>query len=38
VITTEQTSEQSIGEAIEEMARLDFMRESPLALPMETAL
>ena len=38
VITTEQTSEQSIGEAIEEMSRLDFMREAPLALPMETAL
>ena len=38
VITTEQTSEQSIGEAIEEMSRLDFMREAPLALPLETAL
>jgi homoserine dehydrogenase len=38
VITTEQTSEQSIGEAIEEMSSLDFMREAPLALPMETAL
>jgi homoserine dehydrogenase len=38
VITTEQTSEQSIGEAIEEMSNLDFMREAPLALPMETAL
>ena len=38
VITTEVTSEQSIGEAIEEMSRLDFMREAPLALPMETAL
>ena len=38
VITTEVTSEQSIGEAVEEMSRLDFMREAPLALPMETAL
>jgi homoserine dehydrogenase len=38
VITVEQTSEQSIRDAVEEMARLDFMREAPLALPMETAL
>jgi homoserine dehydrogenase len=38
VITTGQTSEQSIGEAMEEMSSLDFMREAPLALPMETAL
>ena len=38
VITTEQTSEQLIGEAVEEMSHLDFMREAPLALPMETAL
>src|SRR3954447_25414730 len=38
VITTEQTTEQSIREALEEMARLDFMTEAPLALPMETAL
>src|SRR3954453_3734616 len=38
VITVEETSEQSICEAVEEMARLDFMREAPLALPMETAL
>jgi homoserine dehydrogenase len=38
VITTEQTTEQSISEAIEEMSRLDFMREAPLALPLETAL
>jgi len=36
--TTEQTSEQAIGEAIDEMSNLDFMREAPLALPMETAL
>jgi hypothetical protein len=34
----EPTSEQSIREAVEEMAQLDFMREAPLALPMETAL
>ena len=30
--------EQSIREAVEEMSQLDFMREAPLALPMETAL
>ena len=38
VITVEPTSEQSIRDAVEEMSRLDFMREAPLALPMETAL
>jgi homoserine dehydrogenase len=38
VITVEETSEQSIREAVDEMSRLDFMREAPLALPMETAL
>ena len=38
VITVEQTSEQSIREAVEEMSQLDFMREAPLARPMETAL
>jgi len=38
VITVEPTSEQSVREAVEEMARLDFLREAPLALPMETAL
>ena len=38
VITVEPTSEQSIREAAAEMARLDFMLEAPLALPMETAL
>ena len=38
VITVEQTSEQSIRDAVEEMSQLDFMREAPLALPMETAL
>jgi homoserine dehydrogenase len=38
VITVEQTSERSIRDAVEEMSKLDFMREAPLALPMETAL
>ena len=38
VITVEQTSEQSIRDAVREMSQLDFMREAPLALPMETAL
>ncbi len=38
VITVEQTSEQAVREAVEEMSQLDFMREAPLALPMETAL
>ncbi len=38
VITVEPTSEQSIREAVAEMSQLDFMREAPLALPMETAL
>jgi homoserine dehydrogenase len=38
VITVEETSEQSIREAVDEMSQLDFMREEPLALPMETAL
>lgn len=38
VITVEETSEQSIRDAVEEMSHLDFMREAPLALPMETAL
>jgi len=38
VITVETTSEQSIREAVEEMSHLDFLRELPLALPMETSL
>jgi len=38
VITVEETSEQSIREAVDEMCQLEFMREAPLALPMETAL
>jgi len=38
VITVEPTSEQSIRDAVEEMSRLDFLLETPLALPMETGL
>jgi homoserine dehydrogenase len=38
VITVETTSEQSVREAVEEMSHLNFLREPPLALPMETAL
>ena len=38
VITVEPTTEQSVREAVEEMSHLDFLREAPLALPMETAL
>src|SRR5215510_14624306 len=38
VITVEPTFEQSIRDAVAEMSELDFLRESPLALPMETAL
>jgi homoserine dehydrogenase len=38
VITTEPSSEQAVGEAVEQMSRLDFMREPPLALPMEPPL
>src|SRR5579871_1027975 len=38
VITVEPTSEQSVRDAVEEMSQLDFLREAPLALPMETAL
>src|SRR5579864_3716797 len=38
VITVHPTSEQSVRDAVEEMSRLDFLREAPLALPMETAL
>jgi homoserine dehydrogenase len=38
VITVEETSEQSIRDAVAEMSQLDFMTEAPLALPMETAL
>jgi homoserine dehydrogenase len=38
VITVEETSEQAIRESLAEMSELDFMREAPLALPMEPAL
>ncbi|HUB33105.1 MAG TPA: homoserine dehydrogenase [Bryobacteraceae bacterium] len=38
VITVEQTSEAAVREAVEEMSQLDFMREAPLALPMESGL
>jgi homoserine dehydrogenase len=38
VITTEPSSEQAVREAVEQMSRLDFMREPPLALPMEPPL
>jgi homoserine dehydrogenase len=38
VMTVEPTSEQSIREAIGEMAPLDFMTEAPLALPIEVGL
>jgi homoserine dehydrogenase len=36
VMTVERTSEQSIREAVEEMSKLDFLKEAPLALPVET--
>jgi homoserine dehydrogenase len=38
VITVEASSEQAIREAVEEMSQLDFLREPPLALPMEPPL
>jgi hypothetical protein len=38
VITVESTSEQSVRDAVEKMNRLDFLREPPLALPMEPPL
>lgn len=38
VITVEPTTEQSVQEAVAEMAKLDFMVEPVLAVPMETAL
>jgi hypothetical protein len=37
-MTVEPTSEQSIREALEEMASLDFMTEAPLAMPIESGL
>jgi homoserine dehydrogenase len=38
VITVEPTSEQAIRDAVEEMSHLEFLREPPLALPMEPPL
>ncbi len=38
VIIAEPTYEHNMREAIEEMAQLEFMQETPLALPMETSL
>ena len=38
VMTLEPTSEESVQEAVAEMAALDFMTEAPLAMPIETAL
>jgi homoserine dehydrogenase len=38
VITLEPTVEQDVREAVAQMATLDFLREPPLALPMETSL
>ncbi len=38
VITTEQTTEQAMRDAVEQMSRLDFLREPPLVLPMEESL
>jgi len=38
VITVEPTHEHAIREAVEKMSSLDFLREPPLALPMEPSL
>ncbi len=38
VITVEPSSEQAVREAVDQMSLLDFLREPPLALPMETGL
>ena len=38
VITLEPTEEAAVMEAVRHMATLDFLREPPLALPMETGL
>ena len=38
VITVEPTSELAVREAVEEMSKLDFLCEPPLALPMEPPL
>jgi homoserine dehydrogenase len=37
-ITLEPTTEEAVREAVEEMSRLDFLLEPPLALPMEPPL
>lgn len=38
VITVEASSEQAVREAVTEMSKLSFLREPPLALPMEPPL
>jgi homoserine dehydrogenase len=38
VITVEPTEEHAVREAVQKMSRLDFLREPPLALPMEPSL
>ncbi len=38
VITLEPTSEGAVRDAIAKMSKLDFLREPPLALPMEPPL
>jgi homoserine dehydrogenase len=38
VITLEPTTEQAVRQAVEEMSRLDFLLEPPLALPIEPPL
>jgi homoserine dehydrogenase len=38
VITVEPSSEEAVREAVEEMSKLSFLREPPLALPMEPPL
>jgi len=38
VVTTETATEQAMREAVDEMSRLDFLREPPLCLPMEPPL
>ena len=38
VITVESTSERAIRDAVERMSQLEFLKEPPLALPMEPPL
>jgi predicted amino acid-binding ACT domain protein len=38
VMTVEPTTEQSIREALDEMSKLEFLKEAPLALPLEPGL